>query len=190
MIKAIIFDFHDTVITNGLRFIFKDFEVLALRSEIWEPFWRGKITEEEFWQTLAADIGEDKKWIEESKSIYYSKSTPVEGILPLARELKGKYKLALLANCPKPWVDDAVFRFNLDNIFDVLVSSGETGFLKPEKEIYLLTCQKLGVLPRQCLYIDDDQGKLKIAQDLGMKGIWFKSPKQLADKLKREGILD
>jgi len=31
--------------------------------------------------------------------------------------------------------------------------------------------------------------KLKAAQDLGMKGIWFKNPKQLAKELKKEGLL-
>jgi putative hydrolase of the HAD superfamily len=187
MIKAIIFDSHDTVIRNGLNFVLKKGQVL--KSATWKPFWRGKITEDEFWRRVAADEGKNEAWIKRSMIIYYSKSIPFKGILTLVRKLKKKYKLGFLANAPKPWVDDAISRFNLDKIFDVLVSSGETGLLKPDKEIYLLTCQKLGVPTRECLYIDDDHVKLKAAQELGMKGILFKNIEQLEKRLKRGKFL-
>jgi len=187
MIKAIIFDFADTVFINSLNFVLKKGQIL--REDIWKPFWMGKITEKEFWQRLAIDIGKDETWIKRSVNTWYSKSIPIKGILPLVRKLKKKYKLGLLANAPKPVFDDAVSRFRLNEVFEVLVSSGETGLLKPEKEIYLLTCQKLKVLPKECVYIDDDQVKLKAAQKLGMKGIFFVNPGQLEKELKEEGFI-
>lgn len=187
MIKAIIFDSHDTVIQNGFNFVIEKGQ--ALKSETWEPFWRGKITEQEFWQRLAAEWGKNSTWIKRSMATYYSKSVPVKGVLPLARKLKKKYKLGFLANAPKPWVDDAVSRFKLDETFDSIVSSGESGFLKPGKEIYLLICKKLKVLPEECVYIDDDQIKLKAAQNLGMKSIFFVNPRQLEKELKKEGFI-
>ena len=187
MIKAIIFDFHDTVIKDGFSSILKEDQVI--KPENWKSFWRGEIPEDEFWKRVAADIGEDETWIETSKASYYSTSIPVEGILPIVEKLKGKYKLGLLANTPKPWFDDAVSRFNLEEFFDVLVSSGGSGLLKPDKEIYLLICEKLGLSPRECLYIDDSEVKLNAAKDLGMEGILFKNSKQLTDELKKKDLL-
>lgn len=190
MIKAIIFDSHDTVIKNGLYSVLNKSQIQALKPEIWQPFWRGKISEEEFWQKVAIDFAKDDTWIKKSRTAYYTKSIPIKGVLPLVKKLKKKYKLAILANCPKPWFDDAVLRFKLDQIFDVLISSGETGLLKPNKEIYLLTCQKLKVSPRDCLYIDDDEMKLQAAKNLGMKGILFKNLRQLVKTLKNEGVFE
>jgi len=43
MIKAIIFDFADTVFINSLNFVLKKGQIL--REDIWKPFWMGKITE-------------------------------------------------------------------------------------------------------------------------------------------------
>lgn len=187
MIRAIIFDFADTVIRNSFNFVLKKGQIL--KEDTWKPFWMGKITEKEFWHRLAVELGENEDWIRLSRATYYSKSTPIKGILTLVGKLKKKYKLGLLANAPKPSVDDAISRFQLDKIFDVLVSSGETGLLKPEKEIYLLICQKLEVLPQECVYIDDDRVKLKAAQELGMRGILFKSTSQLTGEFKKGGYL-
>lgn len=183
MTKAIIFDFHDTVIKNGLNSITK--KGMILSPETWKPFWKGEISEEQFWQNWARDLGEGTDWVEKSRHQYYLLSIPIKGMLPLVKKLRQNYKLGLLGNCPKPWFRDAVGRFNLNKLFDALISSGETGLLKPNKEIYLLTCQRLKVSPRECLYIDDDEIKLQAAKNLGMKVILFKNPKQLTVELKK-----
>ncbi len=161
MIKAIIFDFADTVIMNGV------------------------------WQKVAIDFDRDKIWIKRSVKAFYAGTIPVKGVLPLIPKLKKKYKIGLLANSPKPWFDFPVSKFKLDKIFDALVSSGDTGLLKPEKEIYLLVCQKLGVLSKECVYIDDETDKIKLraAQNLGMETILFKNSKQLILELKKRELL-
>ncbi|MCL4382413.1 MAG: HAD family phosphatase [Patescibacteria group bacterium] len=187
MIKAIIFDFHDTIIKNGLNPIVKREKILSL--EIWQPFWRGETSEKQFWQKWAQELGKDIKWEEKTRQEYYLQSIPVEGILSLVKKLRPKYKLGLLGNCPKAFLEDAVNRFSLDKYFDMMICSGETGLMKPDPEIYLLICQKLGVIPRECLYIDDDKIKLEAAINLGMKGILFKKTPQLTVELKNEKYL-
>lgn len=184
MIKAIIFDFHDTVIINGLRLVLSPERLKQLASSTWQPFWRGQITEEQFWQQVAGDFGGTKTWIKHSREVYYQKSRPVKGVLKLIKQLKLNYKIGLLANCPQPWFSDAVVRFKLDKLFDVLVCSAEFGLLKPDKKIYRLICRKLGVSAKDCCYIDDDLTKLEAAQELGMKVVSFKNTNQLIKDLK------
>jgi beta-phosphoglucomutase family hydrolase len=55
--------------------------------------------------------------------------------------------------------------------FDVLVSGEEVIHGKPDPEIFLLTAQKLGVDPSQCLVIEDAVSGVKAAKSAGMKCI-------------------
>jgi HAD superfamily hydrolase (TIGR01549 family) len=184
MIKAIIFDFHDTVIENGLMPIVKRVKILS--PDIWQPCWRGEISETQFWQKWAQELGKSTKWREKARQEYYFRSIPVRGILPLVKKLRQGYSLGLLGNCPKAFFKDAIKRFELKKYFEEMLCSGETELMKPDPEIYLLICRKLGVEPKECLYIDDDKIKLQGAKNLGMKGILFKKTPQLAVKLKNE----
>jgi putative hydrolase of the HAD superfamily len=53
--------------------------------------------------------------------------------------------------------------------FDVAIFSCHVGFVKPEKEIYELCIEKLGVVPEDCLYVGDGgSDELLGAKKLGM----------------------
>lgn len=80
MIKAIIFDFHDTVIIDGFSIIVGR-EGRKLKRKTWEPFWRGKISEDEFWQKTTIDFKQSEEWRKRSRTEYYTLSVSVEGIL-------------------------------------------------------------------------------------------------------------
>lgn len=59
-------------------------------------------------------------------------------------------------------------------LFDVVIFSGNEKFAKPDKEIFLLACERLGVLPKEAIMIDDVQNNCNIAKGLGMQTIWYK----------------
>lgn len=56
-------------------------------------------------------------------------------------------------------------------MFDVVVESSVVGLRKPDPRIYLLACDKLGVRPDQCVFLDDIGVNLKSAQQVGMATI-------------------
>jgi epoxide hydrolase-like predicted phosphatase len=56
----------------------------------------------------------------------------------------------------------------LDELFDGLAISGEIGIRKPDPDIYELGAQRIGVLPRECVFVDDLPFNLPPAADLGM----------------------
>ncbi len=41
------------------------------------------------------------------------------------------------------------------DLFDETVISGDVGLHKPQPEIYLLACERLGVEPGDCVFVDD-----------------------------------
>ncbi len=57
------------------------------------------------------------------------------------------------------------------SLFDLVVESSVEGIRKPNPAIYELTCERLGVLPDQAVFLDDLGINLKPARALGMQTI-------------------
>jgi epoxide hydrolase-like predicted phosphatase len=58
-----------------------------------------------------------------------------------------------------------------DELFDVVVISGEVGLRKPEPGIYLLACERIGAEPEECVFADDFEVNAQGATAVGMLGI-------------------
>ena len=56
-------------------------------------------------------------------------------------------------------------------MFDVVIESSKIGIRKPDPRIYQMMCEKLGVQPDACVYLDDLGGNLKPARAMGMTTI-------------------
>lgn len=87
---------------------------------------------------------------------HLAKAELIEGAIPLLTFLHRRgLKLALLSNVAqifkKPFYD-----LGLDQYFDVVHFSSDTGFCKPAQDSYLGVCHELHVLPQECLYFGDN----------------------------------
>ena len=56
-------------------------------------------------------------------------------------------------------------------LFDVIVESSVEGVRKPNPRIYEIACSRLGVVPDECVFLDDLGINLKPARALGMTTI-------------------
>jgi putative hydrolase of the HAD superfamily len=66
--------------------------------------------------------------------------------------------------------------------FEHTIESSKAGVRKPDPRIYLMMCEKLGLEPAQCIYLDDLGINCKPAAQLGMHAIKVVSGEQaLAD---------
>jgi HAD superfamily hydrolase (TIGR01549 family) len=98
------------------------------------------------------EIAQTKPLLDE----HLAKAKLVEGVKPLLTFLRRRgIKLALLSNVAqifkKPFYD-----LGLDQYFDVIHWSSDTGLRKPEGDSYLGVCRDLGVAPQECLFFGDD----------------------------------
>ena len=74
-------------------------------------------------------------------------------------------------------------------LFDLIVESSVEGIRKPDPRIYQLTCERLGVPPRACVFLDDLGINLKPARALGMHTIKVLSEDQaIADLQAAPGL--
>jgi len=76
-------------------------------------------------------------------------------------------RTALLSNS---WGNDYP-RDGWDEMFDVVVISGEVGMRKPEARIYRHTAELLGLALSECVFVDDLKHNIEGAVQLGMVGI-------------------
>lgn len=87
-------------------------------------------------------------------------------------ELKKEFKIAVINNgnslAKKYW--DEKFDFS---VFDLFINSAIEKTRKPDPEIYLLTCERLGVNAKDCLFMDDAIENIESAKRLGMETIWW-----------------
>jgi epoxide hydrolase-like predicted phosphatase len=90
-------------------------------------------------------------------------------------------KTALLSNS---WGMDYP-RDGWDELFDVVVISGEVGMRKPEPEIFLHTAERLGLPPEQCVMVDDIATNVRGATAVGMVGVHHVEPAGTIEELER-----
>jgi putative hydrolase of the HAD superfamily len=61
-------------------------------------------------------------------------------------------------------------------LFDATVISGEVGLHKPQPEIYLLACERLGVEPGEAVFVDDLRENCAGAEAVGMTAVLHRDP--------------
>lgn len=60
----------------------------------------------------------------------------------------------------------------MNEVFDVMILSHEVGLLKPDPRIYHLACERLGVRPEECVFVADGGfGELDAAHGVGMLAV-------------------
>ena len=80
---------------------------------------------------------------------------------------KGGVKTGLITNS---WGLGIYERAPTD-LFDETVISGDVGLHKPQPEIYELACERLGVEPADCVFVDDLRENVAGAEAVGMDAI-------------------
>lgn len=74
-------------------------------------------------------------------------------------------------------------------LFELVIESSKVGLRKPDPRIYLMACDKLGVAPAECVYLDDLGINCKPAAALGMTAIKVTGEAQaLADLAAATGL--
>ncbi len=79
--------------------------------------------------------------------------TPFPGVIPTLLALKEKYKLGVVSNglSVKQW--EKLIDLGIHHLFDVVATSEELGYSKPQKEIFLFAVEKLGLTPSECIMV-------------------------------------
>jgi HAD superfamily hydrolase (TIGR01509 family) len=88
-------------------------------------------------------------------------------------------RTGLLSNADGLWAPPTSWA----GLFDAVVISGEVGLAKPERQIYLLAAEKLGLKPEECVFVDDLPVNVRGAVAAGMVGVHHTSVRATVDEL-------
>lgn len=102
-----------------------------------------------------------------------------EALMNYARSLKPEYKIAMLSNVGYDVINRMFTAEQLGELFDAVVLSAEVGMVKPNPKIFELTATRLGLLPEECIMIDDIAANVDGAIQAGMQGVTYTSIDQL-----------
>ena len=89
----------------------------------------------------------------------------------LIRALRPSYRTAVLSNADITLRSRLSDGLGIVSLFDEIVCSAEVGCAKPEPEIYALACNRLGLPPAACVFVDDNESNVRAADAVGIRGV-------------------
>jgi len=190
MIKAVLFDFGGVLTESGKKgFVTKivaellgvsekDFDITDLHLDLR----RGKSDEDTFFREINRRYNGHV-----TKESFLERTTLPElspEVVRLARLIRRQgIRTGILSN---------VFALNARALraaglyegFDPVILSCDEGFAKPDKEMYQIAINRLGIKAEEVLFIDDQEKCTTVAEDLGMHCILATSPDQIVTDTK------
>lgn len=105
-------------------------------------------------------------------------------ISSIKEALRPHYKIGMVSNIGRDWIQDFFDEHQLHDLFDVVVLSNEEGITKPNPLIFERAAERLGLMPEECVMIDDKPENIDGARAAGMKGIVYTSNEALRRDLR------
>ena len=181
MIKAIIFDCFGVVLANTSRehmalFDRTDPEKAENLRAISRAADHGILSRQEALEQTGEILGITAAELLRREDEGEVKNQP---LLDFIETLRPQYRVAMLSNVSGRDRLDIRFDPNeLNDRFDVVIASGDEGYIKPEQEIYEIAAARLGVAPQECVMIDDIELFCNGARATGMQAIQFLETQQ------------
>ncbi len=201
MIKAVFFDFGQTLVdsADGFRAAEKEAEVGIFRDiglTSWDEFLsnyrrirkdlheRSNFSRKAIWREVyqhyrrEPDLQRLGKWEDDYWETVKARTALFPETKRVLKDLAPKYQLALITNTQeqRPSGKHRLSQFpELEKFFKVIIVAGESGVPpKPDRTSFLFCLERLGVAPREAIYVGDDW-RIDIcgARDVGIQPIWL-----------------
>lgn len=200
-IRAVISDLFDVLLIGGNLTRCREYErrmnlpgggllQATLRSLYFREAVAGRATGEQLWRDVARSIGESPENWSMLADIHCSIFSLNTELLSFFRSLRPRYKVAILSNASsevRAWITEA---FHLEQDADLIIISSEERYHKPQPEIFRIALDRLGVMPEEAIFIDDEARYIAAAQALGMHAVQFRdTPQAIAEIRQRLEVL-
>ncbi|ENV09614.1 hypothetical protein F966_02274 [Acinetobacter higginsii] len=189
--KAVIFDLDQTLLdrtTSLIKFLtwqINFFQLISANDR--EPFIQrflelddnGKVWKDRVYENLIQEFsiqGHSKEILLTSYIHDFNKfSCCFEHVENTIIQLKQQgYLIGLISNGRTPFQEHNFYALGLTEFFSSIIVSEVVGLRKPDRAVFLLSCQQLGVHPKDCIFVGDNElADIQGAKAVGMKTIFF-----------------
>lgn len=152
-------------------------EVCGMNQTGWTNFLKSR------YKTLNIEnfVTEQRRYAYENGEIKYKK-----GALELLNFLKqNNIKMGLASGSSRNSVDHHLNKLDAFKYFDATVAGKEVENGKPAPDIFLLTAEKMGVLPNSCFVFEDSPNGIKAGYNAGMKCIGVPDIAPFSDEIRK-----
>jgi epoxide hydrolase-like predicted phosphatase len=189
-VQAVIFDFFGVICAEITPFVLPRYMsedvAVAYKADIVERADRGEIDLDDVLAHLSKLTGAAPA---DLLAEFWAQVKIDAGVVALMDALRGRYKVALLSNAMRPFLDQILEKYDLKRRFDVMVISCEEHVTKPDPKIYRLVVERLGVPAGACVFTDDNPVNVAAANAAGIAGVRFTGVDALKAELKTLGIV-
>ena len=197
-IRAVIFDFGGVISTFDVGIFFRriggrtkrtvgELGSLVFRSGLPRLYESGRITSREFYEGMTELCGLSMTE-EEFVSAFVSIFTPIESTFRLIRGLSRSYRLGLLSNTNEWHYEHYIRTVEIFPLFDAVTLSYQVKAMKPAEGIYRDSLRKIGLLPRECVFVDDLEENVAGARKMDMHAIHYTGHEGLVASLEELGV--
>lgn len=99
------------------------------------------------------------------------------------RGLRPRYQTAIVSNSFVGARREEQQRHHFEEMCDLIIYSHEVGCAKPDRRIFELTRQRLGVQPAEMIFLDDVEGHVIAARDFGIHAILYENNAQAIEAI-------
>lgn len=200
-IEAIVFDLGGVLIDWNPRYLYRQLSKDTAKIEdflqtICHSEWNSRLDAGVSFADLVAERIKEfpgyREWIEAYRTRWIDMiGGEISGTVTILEELarRESFRLLALTNWSAETLPFAKERFPLFRHFEGIVVSGDEKCIKPDPQIFHILLRRYGLESKHCLFIDDMDKNVAVAQDLGFHGIRFSSPQALREQLAKYSIV-
>ena len=144
----------------------------------------GEAANDDIWMSVGEQLELSNDELVHVRDEFWSGDKIDMDLVRFIRAHKTETTMGLLSN---GWPSTRRFleeRWHIADIFDGIIISAEVGLAKPDRRIYQLALDRLGVDAGQTIFIDDLDENIQGALELGIHGIRFQDPQTVLEELK------
>lgn len=106
------------------------------------------------------------------RELYRPYLQPVTGLMAFLENMKKQgVKLAVATSAPVSNADFTLNGLGISHYFEVITDASYVSIGKPDPQVYLLTAQRLGMTPSQCVVFEDSHSGIQAGLRASMKVI-------------------
>lgn len=188
MIKGIIFDFEGPLMTNEKWLVWRKYDEIKrlekgsikhLIRQYWEGAHVGKYDNVfDFYEK--AKLKGDVTAFELDKilnEIYSTQKLNFE-MVDFIKSIKDRYTISLFSNFTADLNKFLIDKFNIYNLFDVVINSYDIKLKKPYPEAFNYVLDKMKLKFDEVVFVDDQEKNIEGSKNIGIKTILYKDMEQ------------